>query len=47
MLGLLLFFMVIFSVLGFFLFSDNPKDPYFQTLFTSFVSLFVLLTTAK
>ncbi|CAG0916599.1 unnamed protein product [Notodromas monacha] len=47
MLGLLFFFMVIFSILGFFLFSDNPRDPYFRTLFSSFVSLFVLLTTAK
>ncbi|XP_022243090.1 two pore calcium channel protein 1-like isoform X1 [Limulus polyphemus] len=47
MLGLLLFFMLIFSVLGFYLFTSNPKDPYFSTLQGSFVSLFVLLTTAN
>ncbi|KAM9329594.1 two pore channel protein 1 [Gastrophryne carolinensis] len=44
---LLLFFMVIFAILGFFLFSPNPSDPYFSTLENSLVSLFVLLTTAN
>lgn len=44
---LLLFFMVIFSILGFCLFSPNPSDPYFSTLENSIVSLFVLLTTAN
>ncbi|MGH0165027.1 UNVERIFIED_CONTAM: hypothetical protein FKN15_048199 [Acipenser sinensis] len=44
---LLLFFMVIFAILGFYLFSQNPSDPYFNTLENSIVSLFVLLTTAN
>lgn len=47
MLGLLLFFMAIYSLLGYYLFSRNEMDPYFRTLHDSFVSLFVLLTTAK
>lgn len=44
---LLLFFMVIFAILGFCLFSTNAADPYFSTLENSLVSLFVLLTTAN
>ncbi|KAL7392296.1 hypothetical protein ABVT39_022490 [Epinephelus coioides] len=44
---LLLFFMVIFAILGFCLFSPNTVDPYFSTLENSLVSLFVLLTTAN
>ncbi|XP_030225750.1 two pore calcium channel protein 1 isoform X3 [Gadus morhua] len=44
---LLLFFMVIFAILGFCLFSPNTSDPYFNTLENSMVSLFVLLTTAN
>nr|XP_027779204.1 two pore calcium channel protein 1 isoform X2 [Marmota flaviventris] len=44
---LLLFFMIIFAILGFYLFSSNPADPYFHTLEDSIVSLFVLLTTAN
>ncbi|XP_061762424.1 two pore channel protein 1 isoform X2 [Nerophis ophidion] len=44
---LLLFFMVIFAILGFCLFSTNAADPYFNTLENSMVSLFVLLTTAN
>ncbi|KAI5089637.1 two pore calcium channel protein 1 isoform X1, partial [Silurus meridionalis] len=44
---LLLFFMVIFAILGFCLFSTNPADHYFNTLENSVVSLFVLLTTAN
>uniref|UniRef100_A0A8C9WUN0 Voltage-dependent calcium channel protein TPC1 n=1 Tax=Scleropages formosus TaxID=113540 RepID=A0A8C9WUN0_SCLFO len=44
---LLLFFMVIFSILGFYLFSPNKADPYFNTLENSIVNLFVLLTTAN
>ncbi|XP_069817522.1 two pore channel protein 1 isoform X1 [Dendropsophus ebraccatus] len=44
---LLLFFMVIFAILGFYLFSPNTSDPYFNTLENSLVSLFVLLTTAN
>uniref|UniRef100_A0A8B9K512 Two pore segment channel 1 n=1 Tax=Astyanax mexicanus TaxID=7994 RepID=A0A8B9K512_ASTMX len=44
---LLLFFMIIFAILGFCLFSTNPADHYFNTLENSIVSLFVLLTTAN
>uniref|UniRef100_A0A8C2ZJ13 Voltage-dependent calcium channel protein TPC1 n=1 Tax=Cyclopterus lumpus TaxID=8103 RepID=A0A8C2ZJ13_CYCLU len=44
---LLLFFMVIFAILGFCLFSPNTADPYFSTLENSLVSLFVLVTTAN
>ncbi|XP_054718016.1 two pore channel protein 1-like [Uloborus diversus] len=47
MLSLLLFFMLIFSVVGFYLFSAIPEDTYFSSLAESFVSLFVLLTTAN
>uniref|UniRef100_A0A672MGC3 Two pore segment channel 1 n=1 Tax=Sinocyclocheilus grahami TaxID=75366 RepID=A0A672MGC3_SINGR len=44
---LLLFFMVIFAILGVCLFSANTADPYFSTLENRIVSLFVLLTTAN
>ncbi|CAG2122342.1 unnamed protein product, partial [Medioppia subpectinata] len=47
MLVLLFFFMLVFAILGFYLFSPNPSDPYFSSISKSFVSLFVLLTTAK
>ncbi|GIX76970.1 two pore calcium channel protein 1 [Caerostris darwini] len=47
MLTLLLFFMLIFSVLGFYLFRSVHEDTYFSSLQDSFVSLFVLLTTAN
>ena len=47
MLGLLLFVILFFSVLGFYLFGTNIYDPYFSTLQQAFISLFVLLTTAK
>ncbi|XP_052214317.1 two pore channel protein 1-like isoform X2 [Dreissena polymorpha] len=47
MLVLLLFIMLIFSILGFYLFSTIPANPYFASLKDSFVSLFILLTTAN
>ncbi|KAG8190159.1 hypothetical protein JTE90_008693 [Oedothorax gibbosus] len=47
MMSLLLFFMLIFSVLGFYLFHTVQDDTYFTSLEASFVSLFVLLTTAN
>ncbi|KAK7487936.1 hypothetical protein BaRGS_00020837 [Batillaria attramentaria] len=47
MIVLLLFFMLIFSILGFYLFSQIPGDQYFSTVQDSFISLFVLLTTAN
>lgn len=45
MLGLLLFFIVTYMILGYFMFSETNRN--FETLQDSFVSLFVLLTTAK
>ncbi|KAK3785343.1 hypothetical protein RRG08_045569 [Elysia crispata] len=47
MIVLLLFFMLIFSILAFYLFSDIKEDGNFQTIQESFVSLFVLLTTSN
>uniref|UniRef100_UPI00358DF891 two pore channel protein 1 n=1 Tax=Myxine glutinosa TaxID=7769 RepID=UPI00358DF891 len=47
MMVLLLYFMLIFALLGFYLFSDNEQDPYFTNLESSLVSLFILLTTAN
>ncbi|XP_068750290.1 two pore channel protein 1-like isoform X2 [Montipora capricornis] len=47
MLFLLLFIILIFATLGFFLFSDNEKDEFFTSFWRSFISLFVLLTTAN
>ena len=50
MLGLLLFIMLIYSVLGFYMFGPtetHPGSPYFNTFFLSFINLFVLLTTAN
>ncbi|CAB4058662.1 TPCN1 [Lepeophtheirus salmonis] len=46
MMGLIVFVMIIYSVFGFYLFSDWDPDN-FQTFVQSFVSLFVLLTTAN
>ncbi|ODM99706.1 Two pore calcium channel protein 1 [Orchesella cincta] len=47
MLLLLFFFILIFTLLGHFLFKNDPADPFFRTLGMSFVNLFVLLTTAN
>ncbi|KAK7069934.1 Two pore calcium channel protein 1 [Halocaridina rubra] len=46
-LGILLFILIIFTTLGFYLFSPNKEDPYFSTFLQGFVSLYVLLTTAN
>jgi len=50
MMGLLLFIMLIYSVLGFYLFGPtefSTGSPYFSTFTDSFINLFVLLTTAN
>ncbi|XP_063218916.1 two pore calcium channel protein 1-like isoform X3 [Bacillus rossius redtenbacheri] len=47
MMGLLLFFICIYSLLGFYLFSSYKHTHHFDTLQDSFVSMFVLLTTAN
>lgn len=45
MLGLLFFLITIYTILGYYMFSEMNRN--FSTLQNSFVSLFVLLTTAK
>ncbi|CAL1678014.1 unnamed protein product [Lasius platythorax] len=45
MLGLLFFLIIVYTVLGYYLFSEMNRN--FSTLQDSFVSLFVLLTTAN
>ncbi|XP_068901999.1 two pore calcium channel protein 1-like isoform X3 [Tenebrio molitor] len=47
MLVLLLFFVCSYALLGYFLFSNHQTNLYFRTLSDSFVSMFVLLTTAN
>lgn len=47
MMVLLLFFICSYALLGYFLFSHHQNNLYFKTLSDSFVSMFVLLTTAK
>ncbi|XP_077289206.1 two pore calcium channel protein 1-like [Arctopsyche grandis] len=47
MLGLLLFFVTTYSLLGFYLFSEHIDTQHFNTISDSFVSMFVLLTTAN
>jgi two pore calcium channel protein 1 len=38
---------VFYSLITYSLFSSNPKDPYFNSLFNSFLNIFVLQTTAN
>ncbi|XP_018323604.1 two pore calcium channel protein 1-like isoform X2 [Agrilus planipennis] len=47
MMALLLFLVCSYTLLGYFLFSKQPNSMYFKTLQDSFVSMFVLLTTAN
>lgn len=47
MLLLLLFFIFMFGIIGFYTFSSSSVDPNFSTLHDSLVSLFVLITTAN
>ncbi|XP_071945842.1 two pore channel protein 1-like [Antedon mediterranea] len=47
MLVLLFYFLIIFSVLGFYLFAPMPGNHYFSTITESIISLFVLFTTAN
>eukprot|EP00055_Hartaetosiga_balthica_P015463 m.91481 g.91481 ORF g.91481 m.91481 type:complete len:1161 (-) comp8873_c0_seq1:51-3533(-) len=47
MLLLLLFFMFIASIIAVYFFVAVPEDPFFGSLYSSFVSLFVLITTAN
>lgn len=47
MLVLLVLYILLWSVLGFYFFGSNTNDPYFRTLGVSYVSLFTLMTTAN
>ncbi|OTF73866.1 Ion transport protein-like protein, partial [Euroglyphus maynei] len=47
MMALLLFFLIFFSITAFYLFSGIPNYQQFSTIIQSFLSLFVLLTTAN
>lgn len=47
MLALLMFLVCSYALLGYFLFGHTASNPYFKTLTNSFVSMFVLLTTAN
>lgn len=48
--GLMMFIIIIYSIYGFYLLGPDSSDsgsPYFRTLTSSFINLFVLLTTAN
>lgn len=47
MIVLLIGFILVFALLGYFLFIDAQNSVFFVNLWTSFVSLFILLTTAN
>eukprot|EP00040_Diaphanoeca_grandis_P034939 m.218307 g.218307 ORF g.218307 m.218307 type:complete len:822 (-) comp33264_c0_seq1:102-2567(-) len=47
MLILLVLYILLWSVLAFYFFGENPDDPYFSTLGGSYVSMFILITTAN
>ncbi|XP_075219021.1 two pore calcium channel protein 1-like isoform X4 [Lycorma delicatula] len=47
MLALILFFVALYALLGYHLFSEYPHNEQFSTLYNSFVTMFVLLTTAN
>ncbi|RZF38082.1 hypothetical protein LSTR_LSTR006481 [Laodelphax striatellus] len=47
MLALIFFFVSVYALLGYHLFSENHVNKSFQTLYDSFVTMFVLLTTAN
>ncbi|XP_033106925.1 two pore calcium channel protein 1-like [Anneissia japonica] len=47
MMVLLFYFLIIFSVLGFYLFAPVADNSYFSTISDSIISLFVLFTTAN
>ena len=47
MIVLLLFFVTMMSIVGFYMFATNAEDPGFSTLRDSFVSLFILVTTVR
>ncbi|XP_077509809.1 two pore channel protein 1-like [Amblyomma americanum] len=47
MLIILFFFMTVFAILGYHIFSFVGNQPYFSTLYDSLVNLFVLLTTSN
>ncbi|XP_072043835.1 two pore channel protein 1-like [Amphiura filiformis] len=47
MMVLLFYFLLIFSILGFYIFTGVEDDTYFRTIQDSFINLFVLMTTAN
>lgn len=47
MLVILFFFMTLFAILGYHIFSFVDNEPYFRTFYNSIVNLFVLLTTSN